>query len=114
LVNLPANIEDLILSANEIIIGCQNAAKNKACPNSNRKISIETIARDPENDVLTYNYTVSGGKIIGQGAKVVWDLTGVEPGTYTITAGVDDGIGVLGETKTQTVVVKECPDCPKK
>ncbi len=65
-----------------------------------------TEAGDPENDVLTYNYTVSGGTIIGQGAKVVWDLTGVEAGTYTITAGVDDGCGVCGTTKTETVVIK--------
>ena len=38
-------------------------------------------------------------------------MSGVRPGSYTITAGVDDGCGICGETKTQTVEVKECPDC---
>ncbi len=114
MINSPANVEDLILNASEIIIGCKDGAKNKACSKSNRKISVETIARDPENDVLTYNYTISGGKIVGQGAKVVWDLTDVGVGTYTITVGVDDGGGVRGTTKAQTVVVKECPDCSVK
>jgi hypothetical protein len=63
-------------------------------------------AIDAENDVLTYNYAVSGGKIIGQGARVVWDLSGGEPGTYTITAGVDDGCGICGQTQTQTVILR--------
>ena len=109
--NIPAYVEDLVLGADEIIIGCRDAAKNKACPNGSRKISVTTIAMDAENDVLTYNYEVSVGTIVGQGAKVVWDLTGVKPGTYTITVGVDDGAGVVGTTKTKTIVVKECPDC---
>ncbi len=72
--------------------------------------NVTTTAVDPENDVLTYNYTVSGGRIVGQGANVSWDLTGVNPGTYTITAGVDDGCGVCGQTKTQTITVEKC-DC---
>jgi hypothetical protein len=71
---------------------------------------VTTTAVDPENDVLTYNYTVSGGRIVGTGANVSWDLTGAAPGTYTITAGVDDGCGVCGQTQTRTITVREC-DC---
>jgi hypothetical protein len=112
--NLPGYVEDLVLSADEIIDGCRDAAKDKACAGGSRKILIKTIATDPENDVLTYNYEVSAGTIVGQGAKVVWDLTGVPPGTYTITSWVDDGCGNCGTNKTQTVVVKECPDCAPK
>jgi hypothetical protein len=55
---------------------------------------------------LTYNYTVSGGKIIGSGAEVIWDLSNALIGTYTITGGVDDGCGICGATKTKTVVIK--------
>lgn len=61
----------------------------------------------------TFNYTVSGGKIIGadvirfMGANVVWDLSGVEPGIYTITAGADNGCGVCGKTKTREVKIIE-------
>jgi hypothetical protein len=73
-------------------------------------VNVTTTAVDVENDVLTYNYTVSQGRIVGTGANVSWDLTGVAPGTYTITAGVDDGCGVCGQTKTQTVTVAAC-DC---
>ncbi len=107
----PASVTNLTLSASEIIIGCNNPAKNKSCSDGNTEISVTTEATDPENDVLTYNYIVSGGKIVEEGKQVVWDLWGVQPGTYTITAGVDDGCGICGQTKTQTVVVKTCPDC---
>lgn len=109
-----ANVTDLILSAEEVITDCADKTRNKNHSEKVNKISVKTVAVDPENDVLTFNYTVSGGKIVGQGANVVWDLTGVQPGTYTITAGVDDGCGVCGQTKTGTVAVKECPNSKRK
>ncbi len=107
LVNMPAVVTELILNKTEIIIGCSDdAVKNKICPNDKQEILITTDVVDPENDVLTYIYKVSGGKIIGQGANVIWDLSGVKAGTYTITAGVDDGCGVCSKTVTKTVVIK--------
>ena len=94
LVNQHSNVVDLHLAVTEI-----EATSNKAIP-------VTTTAVDPENDVLTYNYKVTGGQIRGTGAKVIWDLNGVAAGIYTITVGVDDGAGVIGKTMTQTVVVK--------
>lgn len=73
---------------------------------TDKRIGVTTTAVDPENDPLVYVYIVSGGKIIGEGAKVVWDLSGMASGKYTITAGVDDGCGLCGATVTKTVVVK--------
>jgi hypothetical protein len=108
LINPPAYVADLILSAKEIIADNSGKGKDKNRSGQVNKISVKTVAVDPDNDVLTYNYEVSGGKIIGQGANVVWDLTGVAPGTYTITAGVDDGMGVQNP-KTETVVVRKNP-----
>ena len=92
--DFPASVTGLNLSAVEIDLS------------STTTVSVNTAAIDAENDVLTYNYTVSAGKIIGTGPNVTWDLTGVSPGTYTITAGVDDGCGICGKTMTKTVVVK--------
>ncbi len=109
-VNSPPTVDDVILDKTTVFIGC-NGAEN-SCSDGNKKISVTTVATDKENDPLTYNYEISGGKIIGNGAKVFWDLAGVEPGTYTITAGANDGSGI-NSTKTQTVVVEECTDCGK-
>ncbi|HEY0429909.1 MAG TPA: hypothetical protein VGC76_19150 [Pyrinomonadaceae bacterium] len=106
-----ANVNSITLSETEIIAGCNKKKQNRSCADSVKEISVTVEANDLENDVLTFNYTVSGGRIIGEGAKVIWDLAGVEPGIYTITAGVDDGCGVCGTTKTEKIVVKKCPDC---
>ncbi|MDQ3800096.1 MAG: hypothetical protein M3384_11625 [Acidobacteriota bacterium] len=105
----PASVRNLTLSKTEVFSSCP--ADGKSCSGNEQTIEIFTDGYDPENDVLTYNYNVSGGKIIGQGAKVVWDLSGAKPGTYTITAGVDDGCGVCGRTETKEVRVLECPNC---
>ena len=112
IVNQPANVTALALSDTEIRGGCQpgfQPREGQTC-NESTSITVTTTAVDPENDVLTYNYTVSGGRIVGTGASVTWDLSGVAPGTYTITAGVDDGCGLCGQTQTQTITVAEC-DC---
>lgn len=104
-----ANVIDLTLSTNEISIGCEKSAEKKNCSDDKTKVSVVTRAVDPENDVLSYNYNVSGGEIVGSGAEVVWNLSGVPAGTYTITAGVDDGCGICGRTVTQTIVIKQKP-----
>ncbi len=110
IINPPANVTNLTLSDSEIKGGCQPGFRPKEgqqC-NDNTSINVSTTAVDPDNDVLTYNYTVSGGRIVGQGANVSWDLSGAQPGTYTITAGVDDGCGLCGKTETRTVTVASC------
>ena len=40
------------------------------------------------------------------GSRVLWDLDGAYPGTYTITAGVDDGCGICGKTITKSVTIR--------
>jgi hypothetical protein len=105
----PASVTNLTLDKTEIFASC--SSDGKSCSDNTQTVKISTAAYDPENDVLTYNYVVTGGKIVGSGAKVVWDLSGVKPGTYTITAGVDDGCGVCGRTETKQIEVLECPSC---
>ena len=70
-------------------------------------VEITAEASDPENDVLTYNYDISGGTIIGKGSNVVWNLTDNEPGRYSLRAWVDDGMGDCGRSLTQTILVKD-------
>jgi hypothetical protein len=74
-------------------------------------IEVLTDTFDPENDVLIYAYFITGGKIVGKGAKVAWYLSDVVPGIYTITAGADDGCGFCGQTMTKEIKVVECADC---
>ena len=99
-----ANVTGLFLSRREVSADC--AGKKAVCL-EDKRIGVYAEGTDPENDPLIFQYNVSGGKIIGQGDKVVWDLTGEKPGVYTVTAGVDDGCGVCGYTQTRTVTVIE-------
>jgi len=110
-----SNVNELILSKEEITADCvtNDLSKTKASFDYT-KIAIESKASSTDPTyVLTYNYTVSGGKIIGNGANVIWDLTGVKPGEYIITASVDNGCGGCGKTVTKTVFVRT-PDCSQK
>jgi len=91
----PASVTELILSATDFDF-----------IDMDKEVKVETIANDPDNDALTYNYTITGGKVIGSGPKVIWSLKAVLPGTYSITAGVDDGCGICGKTVTKSVVVE--------
>ncbi|MFN0141790.1 MAG: hypothetical protein ACKVQW_17080 [Pyrinomonadaceae bacterium] len=110
--NKPPSVDSVTISDTMIMLPCPPGTRSESnsC-NDNRTVDVATRASDPENDVLTYNYTVSGGRIVGQGANVQWDLSNAQPGTYTITTGVDDGCGVCGKTETKTIEVKACPDC---
>lgn len=110
-----AHVTELTLNKTELFTDCPNVAAEQKPTTDYFRIEITTKAESPDpTDVLMYNYTVSGGKIIGTGANVTWDLSGVKPGKYTITAGADNGCGVCGVTKTETVVVKEFADCKAK
>lgn len=90
-----ASVVDLLLSNNEL-----------ADLSTNKQIKVKTVAADSDNDPLVYIYYVSGGKIIGRGREVMWDLSDAPVGTYSITAAVDDGCGPCGKTVTKTVNIK--------
>jgi hypothetical protein len=111
----PADVIGLDLSRSEIMIGCNPADKeqNKSGAADKKEISVFTTTINPMNDVLTYDYRISGGKIVGKGAKVVWDLSTVKAGIYKITAVADSGCGPCGKWITKTIVLKDCSDCVK-
>jgi len=57
------------------------------------RTKITATASDPDNDPLSYSWRASSGQIIGSGASVQFDTTGLAPGRYTVTGRVDDGRG---------------------
>jgi len=63
-----------------------------ASVNANGIASVAVIATDPDNDPLTYSYTVTGGAISGSGAAVSWTAPSME-GAHSVTVTVSDGKG---------------------
>src|SRR5207247_837394 len=94
-----------------ITLPCPPGTASNSCPaTANMGVSLTTSATDPDGDTLLDTYTVTGGKISGDGPNVSWDLSGVGPGTYTASVEVDDGCGCITMSST-TVTVAECADC---
>lgn len=63
-----------------------------ASVNANGIVSVAVIATDPDNDPLTYAYTVTGGAITGSGAAVSWTAPSAS-GAHSVTVTVSDGKG---------------------
>jgi hypothetical protein len=77
-------------------------ARERVVPSASCQIACN--ASDRDRDVLSYNWSASGGSISGTGAAVNWTAPG-SPGSYNITVTVTDGRG--GEaTKQRTIEVR--------
>jgi hypothetical protein len=104
-----AELENITLDKNEVVYICP---WSDYCGKvENLSVVVKTSVRNPKNVSLNYQYKVTGGRLIGQGEEVLWDLKRIRPGTYTITVVIDDGRGFKSETKSTTVSVKECSVC---
>ncbi len=108
---LPPSVVAVDLNVSEITASCPLAqsTQNNSCQDNSQLIDVSIAA--VANDKLVFVYQVSGGQIVGKGANVMWNLSGVKVGTNTITVGIDSGDGVIGRTVTKIVKVIECPDC---
>jgi hypothetical protein len=103
----------LAASVTTVTLPCQPGfhSSSGACPATvSTTVALTTTASDPDGDTLLYSYTVTGGRVTGEGANVSWDLSGVGAGTYTASVDVDDGCGCI-TAATTTVIIASCPDC---
>jgi hypothetical protein len=108
--NQPPTV-NLSASSGTITLPCPPGTVSTSCtPSSNQTVQLAANATDPDGDTLLYTYTTTGGRITGDGANTSWDLTGVQPGTYTSTVEVDDGCGCVAFSST-TVTVANCTNC---
>ncbi|MDT4896333.1 MAG: hypothetical protein QOH25_1410 [Acidobacteriota bacterium] len=101
----------LSASSGTITLPCPPGTTSATCnPSGDRSVQLSANATDPDGDTLLYTYTTTGGRVTGDGANVSWDLSGVQPGTYTATVEVDDGCGCVAFSST-TVTIAECTNC---
>ena len=109
--NQPPVISSFAASTASITLPCPEGTTSATCPTTaSSSVSLTTTATDPDGDTLLYSYTVTGGRITGDGPNVTWDLSGVGPGTYTASVEVDDGCGCVTSSST-TVTIAACTDC---
>lgn len=103
---------ELTASASTITLPCAPGLHNRSgsCPGTvNTSVGLRAVAKDFHGTPI-YSYTVTGGRITGEGNSVTWDLSGLSPGSYTAAVEVRDNKKHLA-TSTLTVSITSCPDC---
>ena len=111
-INQPPVISSVTTSLSSIVRPCPPGTSSASCSPSANEVTLTVNATDEENDQLLYTWSVTGGKLSGEGKSVTWDLTGVADGTYTATVEVNDG-NQHTVSGTATVTVAVCPGCEK-
>lgn len=80
---------------------------------SGQTVTASARATDSQNLPLNYSWTSTAGNVVGTGPNVRWDLSGVSPGTYSITTTADDARGGTNTASADvTVEAKPAPILP--
>src|SRR5260370_36426921 len=108
--NGPATVSTSASSASNSTPCTEGQSSDTCTPSTSWQIQLMADGRDPDNDTLVYTWTVTGGKISGEGKNVTWDLTGAIGGTYTATVEVNDGSRPTAHD-AKTVPLAPCTGC---
>jgi hypothetical protein len=110
--NVPPVVDSVSASPNALTRPCPPGTSSATCTPSGNEVTLTATAHDDNNDQLLYTWSVTGGRLSGEGRTVTWDLSGVANGTYTATVEVNDG-NMHTATGNTTVTVAECTGCEK-
>jgi hypothetical protein len=111
--NKPPVIKSFTSQSGTVTIPCPywNSWNSIPCtPSPIYKVRLTTDAADPNDDALNYEYSVTGGRIIGEGSSAEWNYEGLKPGSYTAKVVVKNQHGGV-TSSTVTVSVIRCPMC---
>jgi hypothetical protein len=97
-------------SISSLLRPCPEGTSSTTCTPTGNEVTLTADARDPDNDQLLYTWSVTGGRLTGEGRSVTWDLSGVAEGTYTATVEVDDA-NQHKVSGSATVTVATCTGC---
>ena len=108
--NQPPTVESVTPSMTAVLRPCPPGQSSTTCTPTSDEVTLVANATDPDNDQLLYTWSVTGGRLSGEGRQVTWDLTGVADGTYTATVEVNDG-NQHTANGSATVTVGQCTGC---
>ena len=87
--------------------------KNSVMDGSGDMIAATASGSDSYSHPISYTWSATGGKVDGTGAQVRWSQDGAGPGTYTISARLDDAHGANASCSADvTVQPKPAPPPP--
>jgi hypothetical protein len=108
--NQPPVVRTVTPSISSVLRPCPPPTTSSSCTPTGSEVTLVADASDVDNDQLLYTWSVTGGRLSGEGRQVTWDLTGVANGTYTATVEVNDG-NQHTATGSATVTVADCTGC---
>jgi hypothetical protein len=101
--NTPPTVE-LKASKDNIVLRCEPGTAETCTPDACKLAILSANASDADRDQVLYTFTTTGGRIMGDGSAVIWDLGSVQPGSYTASVEVDDGCGCIAFSSTTVSV----------
>lgn len=87
--------------SSKIIFTCSS---DRPVVESGDTISVNTYINLANNHSLNYEWSTTSGKILGNGAKVKWEFTGVLPGTYYSMVRITESNKIIDSCKVQAIV----------
>jgi len=85
---------------------------NPSTVNAGERPTITAVVNDVSGTPITYTWQANAGQIIGMGASVQLDTSGLAPGTYTVTGRAENGVHSACDCST-TVTVQAPPPAPE-
>ena len=83
-----------------------------ACSDGNGpQIKLNARANSPDGNPIRYHWSTSAGRISGDGAAVIWDLSGLTPGYYKAFVDIQtgDNASECQAFSSTTVLITPCP-----
>jgi hypothetical protein len=77
-------------------------------PSKSLVVELSANTQNFRKGSLLYSYSITGGRITGEGNKVSWDLTALSAGTYTATVEVETINPRQSATASTSVTITNC------
>jgi len=102
--------EDVRVEAKPVPPPTMNCAVDRSSVLAGERVQVNANVNDQSGTPLTYTWQTNGGQIVGSGASVQLDTTGIAPGNYTVTGRVQNGKGGAADCSANVAV--EAPPPP--
>lgn len=97
---------NMTLSTSILYLPCDNDSSSDCPVDNNYLVGVSAGTSEPKEGKLIYRYGVTGGKVIGEGGNVQWDLSNVPEGKYLITTLVESDKGYFTTQSKEVEIVK--------
>ena len=89
---------------------CRAGTTSSSCePSKSEEVQLTAVVSEADKSKLRYEWSVTGGRLKGDGYSVTWDMSGLSPGSYTALVSAYSGSTRIN--RTLSVTVADCPDC---